>query len=430
VANRTGYSLGSAKFSPDGSRVVYYEITTENTFGARLPYHVDDVASQIVSVDFATGSNRIEHTSGAGVKVFPQYVTTDTIGFLRKASGNPGTIQGLNFTSTTPGGATNYSFIPGTARAPAWSPDGTLVVYQKISNTPVRPLEKEIYSWQDDWEYRFLDVFPKLSLQGVVTLTSQQTGNSSAVTLNPDGTNEQLVFSDVTNSTIVPQVSAIDGGFEAFQPSWSADGEWITVGWGNWFQARDVGGGVVVRATSNGSYWEILTNSSVLNSGFPSFSPDGESIVYRTWGTEGPLGLRLLNLTDRSVTVLTTEWDNLPGWSPDGSTIVFTRRTSVPIDGPYQDDYNICTIKPDGSDFTVLTTSGANDAHAVWTNDGRITYSTGEFGFQDEASLYDDQFQPYAQIMVMEADGSNKTALTNGIWEDAMPLFVPNENWS
>jgi WD40 repeat protein len=38
------------------------------------------------------------------------------------------------------------------------------------------------------------------------------------------------------------------------------------------------------------------------------------------------LGLRVLSLEDCSVQVLTTEPDNLPGWSPDGSRIVFTRR--------------------------------------------------------------------------------------------------------
>jgi hypothetical protein len=47
------------------------------------------------------------------------------------------------------------------------------------------------------------------------------------------------------------------------------------------------------------------------------------------------------------------------------------------------------------------------------------------FGFQQEASLYDDSMQPYAIIMVMDADGSNKAALTNSLWEDAMPMFAP-----
>jgi hypothetical protein len=47
-------------------------------------------------------------------------------------------------------------------------------------------------------------------------------------------------------------------------------------------------------------------------------------MVYRVWG-ENDYGLRILDLEDRSVKVLTTEPDNLPGRSPDGSRIVFTR---------------------------------------------------------------------------------------------------------
>jgi hypothetical protein len=36
-------------------------------------------------------------------------------------------------------------------------------------------------------------------------------------------------------------------------------------------------------------------------------------------------GLRVIDIADRKIQVLTTEADNLPDWSPDGSRIVFTR---------------------------------------------------------------------------------------------------------
>lgn len=49
------------------------------------------------------------------------------------------------------------------------------------------------------------------------------------------------------------------------------------------------------------------------------------------------------------------------------------------------------------------------------------------WGFQAEAAIYDNTFQPYGQIMVMNVDGSNKTTLlTNSLWEDSMPRYVPN----
>jgi hypothetical protein len=54
-------------------------------------------------------------------------------------------------------------------------------------------------------------------------------------------------------------------------------------------------------------------------------------------------------------------------------------------------------------------------------------WDSGMHGFHDESHMYDDTFQPYGQIMIMNSDGSNKLALTNSMWEDAMPLFVPNK---
>jgi hypothetical protein len=47
------------------------------------------------------------------------------------------------------------------------------------------------------------------------------------------------------------------------------------------------------------------------------------------------------------------------------------------------------------------------------------------YGFRDEAALYDNTFQQYGQIFVMNADGSGKRLLTDSRWEDAMPLYIP-----
>jgi hypothetical protein len=50
---------------------------------------------------------------------------------------------------------------------------------------------------------------------------------------------------------------------------------------------------------------------------------------------------------------------------------------------------------------------------------------SGEYGFKDEAALYDNSFQPYGSIWIMNADGSGKRQLTDSHWEDSMPCFVP-----
>lgn len=190
---------------------------------------------------------------------------------------------------------------------------------------------------------------------------------------------------------------------------------------GYWFQERATEPAWIYRTSSNGSYYEKLTNDSI-NSGFPTYSHDGRYIVYRVYGDN--YGLRVIDLqarnTSDSVKVLTTEHDNLPQFSPDGERLMFTRRMNFT-------NYDICTIRPNGTDLQVLTSSGANDAHATWTPDGRILWSTGMWGFRMEAATYDDTFQPYGQIMIMDADGSNKWMLEDSVWEDSMPLYVPNE---
>ena len=407
IASKEGWSLGSPRWSPDGSRIIFYEITTENTWDAHRPESVASATSQIVSVDFATGLDRIQHTSGTGVKVSPQYVTADNIGYLVKGGSN----EGIHYTAES----STRAVINGTMRSPSWSPDGKSVVYEK-SEFEARAMEKKLYSWDPEWEYRFTDVFPDLSQQGRLAITQKQLGNSSIVTMRPDGMDQKLVFDPLTQSNI--SSSEVGQGLAgAFQPTWSPDGEWIAFGIGAWFQSRATGKGYIARAKADGSYYEILTNGTI-NAGFPSYSLDGRYLVYRVWGAE--FGLRIMDVTDKSVRVLTTTRDNLPFYSPDGQRIVFTRRTSYT-------NFDVCTIRPDGSDLKVLTSSGANDAHATWTADGRILYASGMYGFRDEAAIYDNTFQPYGQIFVMNADGSNKTILTDSIWEDSMALYLPNE---
>jgi Tol biopolymer transport system component len=403
VASKPGFCLGSPKWSPDGSRIVFYEVTTEGTWGAHRPEWIGRVGSQIVSVDVATGA-RTEHTSGPGLKLFPQFLPDGEIGYLIK--GGPET--GLAYTS----GAVA---VKRDIRSPAWSPDGKTVIYEKVGFKP-REQDKPLYSWDRDWEYRSTDVFPVLSRQGRLALTQKQLGTSSIVTMKPDGSDQKIVF-DTANKGLDP-VLVKKGLAGAFQPAWSPDGAWIAFGMGVWFQERAHGKATVMRVRSDGSHYEALTDGTV-HSGFPSYSANGKFLVYRVWG-EGNMGLRVLNLENRSERVLTTEQDNLPFWSPDGRHIVFTRKT-----GPT--NFDICTIRPDGTGLATLTTSGANDGHAVWTADGRILWSSGMYGFRDEAAIYDNTFQPYGQIFVMNADGTGKRLLTDSLWEDSMPLYIPNE---
>ena len=74
VRRRTadGQLAGSPKWSPDGRRVVFYELAVADTFRARGLGGQTRVESRIVSVDVASG-DRVEHASGRGLKLSPQF---------------------------------------------------------------------------------------------------------------------------------------------------------------------------------------------------------------------------------------------------------------------------------------------------------------------------------------------------------------------
>jgi Tol biopolymer transport system component len=175
---------------------------------------------------------------------------------------------------------------------------------------------------------------------------------------------------------------------------------------------------------ADGSSVRPLTEN-LPNAGFPNWSPDGKSIVYRVWGYDEKKveqrGLRLMNVADRSVKVLSTEWDNFPFFSPSGDRILFTRQKSN------DKDFDVFTMKPDGTDVRQLTNTPGTDGHANWTPDGRrIFFMSTRTGFKDEREMYDNSPQPYAQVFIMDADGTHVRQLTESRWEDSMPVYVPS----
>jgi Tol biopolymer transport system component len=390
-----GVSDGSPKWSPDGKRIVFYELPTAHTFAARV-YAQAMVTSQIVSVDVATGA-RVEETSGPGLKVQPQYLSADRIGYLVKAGPN----AGLAFTKGAPG-------VEGSMRNPAWSPDGKQVVYEKVDFT-ARPQNQILYSWEPDMDVQYTDVFPRFSRDGKLAISDIKnlatTGTASISVMNADGSDKKVVFSDKEGA--------------AFVPTWSPDGQWIAFGFGGFFGARRTKPAKLMMVRSDGSQQSKDLTTGLPNSGFPTWSPDGKRIVYRVWG-DGEYGLREMDLADGSVKTLTTEFDNFPAFSPGGDVITFTRRSAK------TDDYDIFTMRPDGTDIKQLTTAPGNDSHSSWSPDGKyILWSSARYGFKDEAPLYDNSFQPFAQIFIMKADGSEQHALTYSRWEDSMPAIVP-----
>lgn len=91
------FAVGAPRWSPDGKRIVFYEMTREDTYQAHS-FGVDKIKSSIVSVDVATGKEREVHVSGKGGKVNPTYIgDSSVIGYVIKGEAEPG----VNYTSVS-----------------------------------------------------------------------------------------------------------------------------------------------------------------------------------------------------------------------------------------------------------------------------------------------------------------------------------------
>ena len=377
-----GYA-GSPRWSVDGRRIVFYRSTPQDVYPGRFGRNRPSV-SQIVSMDVESGAVH-ELTSGPGLKIAPQWLADGEVGFVQKF----GDAKGLAFVSGKAG-------VPGMMQNPSWSADGKTVVYQK-------PIDAKAP--------RMLAVFsrdPGFSLYRTGNFASwSPAGDRFVVT---EGTELQMFDARGENGRTIYDSKSGQVTF----PAWSPDGKAIAFGVGSYFTGHTKPAAIAMVNADGTGYRKVTEGPG--NAGFPSWSPDGKRIVYRVAGSEQ--GLRILNLADGKIITLTTEYDNFPAWSPKGDLIDFTSFR----DG----DFEIYTIRPDGSGVRRLTHTGGNDAHGIWSPDWQwIVFSSSRLGWKDEALVSYSGPQPYGELFAMRADGSGVRQLTDNQWEDALPAFQP-----
>jgi Tol biopolymer transport system component len=383
---KPGGACGSPKWSRDGRQLVAYCMTAQESFDNR-PGNPSGT-SRLVSIDVATGT-MTDLPARPGVKMAPAFVAGSDVGYVRKDAASPG----IFYT----GGKAGPS---GIIRSPSWSADGSHVVYHKILGN-LRINGKKVWSREPDFEFRLASEIPAFNKTGDQYLSSQNVkGIWNLNVVETTTGKERLLYKEEGKSVMAGQ--------------WSPQGDAIAFGMGNFFANRDRGAQVVM-VNPDGSGFRQLT-SGANNNNYPSYSPDGKQIVYRTMGPEGQ-GLRVMNLADKSVRKLTNDYDNFPGWSPRGDLILFTRK----VDPVFQ----IFTIRPDGTDLRQLTFSPANEGHAVWSPDGgSILLLSARMGFKDEVIYLDGQ-QPQGEMFVMRSDGTQVRQLTDNQWEDGTAAWQP-----
>jgi Tol biopolymer transport system component len=303
-------------------------------------------------------------------------------------------------------------------RAAAWSPDGSRVVYHRHLDAPTT-WWKKTYSRDADFELALTSIMPSFGRTGDQFVVAGRPApgailGSSINIATPRSNAARVVYRDAQRNVLGPQ--------------WAPNGKRIIFAVGvfnafyNGFNSlfleqsqRSEGGAQIAVINPDGSGFEEMTTGPN-NSAFPSMAPDGKRFVYRTFGPDGD-GLKIMNVDTRAATMLTKGYDNFPLWSPRGDLIMFTRL----VEG----DYDIYTVRPDGSGLKKLTNSHGNDAHQAWSPDGeQIVFASSRLGFKDEA-IYTDAPQPYGELFVMKYDGTNVRQLTDNQWEDGTPAWQP-----
>jgi Tol biopolymer transport system component len=394
-----GGFCGSPKWMPDSKAVVTYCMSAQDTWTYR--FGSQDGDNQILKINIESGQ-ATSVSAGPGVKLLPTMLSSGEIAYLRRDK----TAAGVFYASGTPGPKGND------LRTPSWSPDGVQVVFSRfVSKHPAEPVKV----WSRN---------PKFDLYSTAFLPAYDSSGEHLAVTKPNGETTSLLIVDEGK----PARAILEKKGLILGPSWSPDGKQIVVGVGIFTAFLDLsaggkkpidpvdGGAQVGIVNTDGSGFHLITSGNS-NNAFASFAPDGKHIVYRTTGPEGD-GLRIMTLDNRTVTVLTNEWDNFPVWSPRGDLIAFIRRTGA--------DFQVFTIRPDGTGLKQLTSTHGNDAHLAWSPDGeRLLFCSSRMGFKDEVLLIGAP-QPYGKVFVMRYDGAQVEQLTDNQWEEGGPAWQPH----
>ncbi|KAK1278912.1 hypothetical protein QJS04_geneDACA015824 [Acorus gramineus] len=180
---------------------------------------------------------------------------------------------------------------------------------------------------------------------------------------------------------------------------------------------------------------KILTSESSGNNAFPSCSPDGKWLVFRS-GRSGHKNLYIIDAVNgesdgggSGIRRLTYGEciDTMPNWSPDGSLIGFSSNRHNPANPGI---FGIYVINPDGTGLRRVHVAGPEEAdlerinHVCFSPDSKWLVFTANLGsVSAEPVSLPNHFQPYGDLFVVRLDGTGLRRITCNAYENGTPTW-------
>lgn len=240
---------------------------------------------------------------------------------------------------------------------------------------------------------------------GKIVFSSDRHGSGLSIwTMNPDGSNPTRLTDEKSRTDLPSFIHIYDD-----RPAWSPDATKIA------FVSNRDNAGFIYTINADGTNLQRLTDRDF---GGPTWSPDGKKIALVVsrfpWGLDKPSSdIYVINSDGTGLTKLISDSGENLGftWSPDGKQLAFAS-TRDP-DGRSR----IWVMNSDGSNQRRLTDIHDTnnpvfyyDATPSWSPDGTKILFTGARDFNGTRNCYNVN---RSELFVMNADGSSDHAITN-----------------